>query len=132
MFEVYLNQRRDLLVLERGTSLPLIGASGKWRKKKIILNVSDEISSAVQRQGYYLRKLSGARKGGSRPDKLALSFGHVQPLQHHHEPSRGDRGTKSKLIPGPHLVYSFLTTSPNAVVEPIHPKAMPVIVTNDE
>jgi putative SOS response-associated peptidase YedK len=26
-------------------------------------------------------------------------------------------------IPGPHLVYGFLTTAPNAVVEPIHPKA---------
>jgi len=25
-----------------------------------------------------------------------------------------------------------LTTSPNAVVEPIHPKAMPVILTTDE
>ena len=30
---------------------------------------------------------------------------------------------------GRHLVYGFLTTSPNAVVEPIHPKAMPVILT---
>ena len=39
----------------------------------------------------------------------------------------GDRGTKSKPVPGPHLVYGFLTTSPNAVVEPIHTKAMPVI-----
>ncbi|MHC2608648.1 putative SOS response-associated peptidase YedK, partial [Bradyrhizobium liaoningense] len=29
-------------------------------------------------------------------------------------------------------VYSFLTTSPNAVVAPIHPKAMPVILTTDE
>jgi SOS response associated peptidase (SRAP)/ATP dependent DNA ligase domain len=45
---------------------------------------------------------------------------------------RGDRGTPSKPIPGPHLVYGFLTTSPNAVVEPIHPKAMPVILTTDE
>jgi hypothetical protein len=36
----------------------------------------------------------------------------------------GDRGTKSKPVPGPHQVYGFLTTSPNAVVEPIHPKAM--------
>ena len=45
---------------------------------------------------------------------------------------RGDRGTKSKPIPGPHLVYGFLTTSPNAVVEPIHPKAMPVILTTEE
>jgi putative SOS response-associated peptidase YedK len=39
----------------------------------------------------------------------------------------GDRGTRSKPIPGPHLVYGFLTTTPNSVVAPIHPKAMPVI-----
>lgn len=39
----------------------------------------------------------------------------------------GDRGTKSKPIPGPHFVHGFLTTPPNAVVEPIHPKTMPVI-----
>jgi len=45
---------------------------------------------------------------------------------------KGDRGTKAKPIPGPHLVYGFLTTSPNAIVEPIHPKAMPVILTTDE
>ena len=38
----------------------------------------------------------------------------------------------SKPIPGPHLVYGFLTTAPNAVVEPIHPKAMPVILSTDE
>jgi putative SOS response-associated peptidase YedK len=44
----------------------------------------------------------------------------------------GDRGTKSKPVPGPHLVYGFLTTAPNAVVEPIHPKAMPVILTTDD
>jgi putative SOS response-associated peptidase YedK len=35
---------------------------------------------------------------------------------------KGDRGTKSKPIPGPHLVYGFLTTEANAVVEPIHPE----------
>ena len=45
---------------------------------------------------------------------------------------KGDRGTKSKPLPGPHLVYGFLTTTPNAVVAPIHPKAMPVILTTDE
>ena len=45
---------------------------------------------------------------------------------------KGGRGTKSKPVPGPHLVYGFLTTRPNAVVEPIHPKAMPVILTTDE
>jgi len=43
----------------------------------------------------------------------------------------GDRGTKSKPVAGPHQVFGFLTTSPNAVVEPIHPKAMPVILTTD-
>jgi putative SOS response-associated peptidase YedK len=32
----------------------------------------------------------------------------------------------------PDDVYGFLTTTPNAVVEPIHPKAMPVILTTDE
>jgi putative SOS response-associated peptidase YedK len=45
---------------------------------------------------------------------------------------KGDRGTKSKPIPGPHFVYGFLTTAPNAIVEPIHPKAMPVILTTPE
>ncbi|MBO4225302.1 SOS response-associated peptidase [Bradyrhizobium neotropicale] len=45
---------------------------------------------------------------------------------------KGDRGPKSKPVPGPHLVYGFLTTSANAVVEPIHSKAMPVILTTDE
>ena len=45
---------------------------------------------------------------------------------------RGDRGTKSKPVRGPHLVYGFLTIEPNAVVAPIHPKAMPVILTTEE
>jgi putative SOS response-associated peptidase YedK len=40
--------------------------------------------------------------------------------------------SRAKPIPGPHLVYGFLTTAPNAVVEPIHPKAMPVILTTTE
>jgi putative SOS response-associated peptidase YedK len=34
--------------------------------------------------------------------------------------------------PGPHLVYGFLTTAPNAIIEPIHSKAMPVILATDE
>jgi putative SOS response-associated peptidase YedK len=45
---------------------------------------------------------------------------------------KGDRGAKSKPIPGPHQVYGFLTTAPNAIVAPIHPKAMPVILTTAE
>jgi putative SOS response-associated peptidase YedK len=48
------------------------------------------------------------------------------------EYNKGDRGTKSKPIPGPHNVYGFLTTTRNAAVEPIHPKAMPVTLMTDE
>ena len=57
MFDVYLNGRRDLLVVRKGLPIPT-GKSGRWRKsKKKVLKVSDEIKSAVQTQGYYLRKL---------------------------------------------------------------------------
>jgi putative SOS response-associated peptidase YedK len=45
---------------------------------------------------------------------------------------KGERGTKSKPIPGPHLVYGFPTTAANAIVEPINPKEMPVILITDE
>ena len=30
---------------------------------------------------------------------------------------KGDRGAKSKPVPDPHMVYEFLTTVPNAIVE---------------
>lgn len=45
----------------------------------------------------------------------------------------GRRGpAKAPMVDGPHLAYAFLTTVPNGVVEPIHPKAMPVIVHQDD
>jgi putative SOS response-associated peptidase YedK len=47
-------------------------------------------------------------------------------------PWTGARGTKAKPIEGDHLLYSFLTTEANAFVKPIHPKAMPVILREDE
>lgn len=47
-------------------------------------------------------------------------------------PWTGARGTKKDPIEGDHLLYSFLTTEPNAVVEPIHAKAMPVILHRDD
>ena len=56
--DVYLNTRRDLLIVKKGYPMPLAAAQGKWRKsKKRVIKVSDEISSALQRQGYYMRKL---------------------------------------------------------------------------
>lgn len=39
---------------------------------------------------------------------------------------------KVKDGPGDFELYGFLTTEPNAVVKPIHPKAMPVILTTPE
>ena len=34
--------------------------------------------------------------------------------------------------PAPHQAYGVLTTTPNAFVEPVYPKPMPVILTTDE
>ena len=43
-------------------------------------------------------------------------------------PWHGTRGPKSAPETGDHRLFAFLTTEPNAVVAPIHPKAMPVIL----
>lgn len=47
-------------------------------------------------------------------------------------PWTGVRGTKKDPIEGEHLLFGMLTTEANAVVKPIHPKAMPVILTTAE
>ncbi|WP_406600870.1 SOS response-associated peptidase family protein [Microvirga rosea] len=44
----------------------------------------------------------------------------------------GTRGIKAEPVEGEHRPYSFLTCEPNAEVKPIHPKAMPVILTTAE
>ncbi|SEF12142.1 Putative SOS response-associated peptidase YedK [Rhizobiales bacterium GAS191] len=44
----------------------------------------------------------------------------------------GKRGTKANPIEGEHQLFGFLTTEPNAEITPIHPKAMPVILTTAE
>jgi hypothetical protein len=63
MFDVYLDSRRDLLVLGRGVPIPPGDASGGWRKRKRgATNVSEEIGQAIQRHGYYKRKLRDFRK----------------------------------------------------------------------
>jgi hypothetical protein len=57
--DVYLSARRDLLVVRRGTPIPAVAGLGNWRKskKKRIAKVSDEIRSALEAHGYYMRKL---------------------------------------------------------------------------
>ena len=47
-------------------------------------------------------------------------------------PWTGTRGTKAKPIDGDHKVFAFLTTAPNALVAPIHPKAMPVLLARED
>jgi putative SOS response-associated peptidase YedK len=44
----------------------------------------------------------------------------------------GERGSMKNPRPGEHQLYGFLTSEPNDVVRPIHPKAMPVILTTEE
>jgi putative SOS response-associated peptidase YedK len=47
-------------------------------------------------------------------------------------PWRGVRGPKSAPVDGQHELFGFLTTEANAIVAPIHSKAMPVILTTPE
>ncbi len=42
--------------------------------------------------------------------------------------STGDRGTKKVPNIGDHALFSIMTTEPNGIVEPIHEKAMPVML----
>jgi hypothetical protein len=63
MFDVYLNDRRDLLVVRKRFPIPAGYTSGRWRKrKKKVLNVSEEIRIAIQSHGYYMRKLRDLNK----------------------------------------------------------------------
>jgi len=64
MFDVYLNEKRDrLLVVAKGQPIPVVGNSGRWRKKKGAVAVSDEIKLALQRDGFYWRRRAGTLKG---------------------------------------------------------------------
>jgi hypothetical protein len=55
--DVYLNTRRELLIVKKGYSIPPVAAAGSWRKKRTrVVRVSEEIETAIQNQGYYMRK----------------------------------------------------------------------------
>ena len=83
MFDIYLNEKRDrLLVIARGQPIPAIENAGRWRKKKATATVSDEIKSDVQRDGFYWRKL---RKSNSLQSK--------KPTATPQRPRRNDIGT---------------------------------------
>ena len=45
---------------------------------------------------------------------------------------RGTRGTKANPVEGNHMLFSFLTTEPNAEVGAVHEKAMPVCLLTEQ
>jgi hypothetical protein len=70
MFDVYLNDKGGrLLVIAKGLPIPSIENAGRWRKKKGAVALSDEIKSAVERDGFYWRRLAEHRKSASPPSK---------------------------------------------------------------
>ena len=55
--DVYLNTKRDLLVVKKGYPMPPAAAQGKWRKsKRRVIKVSDEDSQHFT-AGLLVRKL---------------------------------------------------------------------------
>jgi len=74
--DVYLSARRDLLVVRRGTPIPAVAALGNWRKskKKRIAKVSEEIRSAIQTNGYYMRKLRELQQRSRRNNRCGDSY----------------------------------------------------------
>ncbi|MCD9817616.1 hypothetical protein [Bradyrhizobium japonicum] len=65
MFDIYVSNKGDLLVLSEGSAIPVLTSRKTWRKRRRARKVSDEIRSAVQKNGYYLRSLrdSNGKKG---------------------------------------------------------------------
>jgi hypothetical protein len=56
MFDVYLSDKRDrLLVIPKGVTIP--DDETRWRKKRSVVSVSERIRLAIQRDGYYRRRL---------------------------------------------------------------------------
>ena len=82
MFDVYLSDRRDqLLVVETGQPIPIHQHLGRWYKKRAAVAVSDEIKTAVQRDGYYSRRLR-TRAAGKQPGrKPSVVDGHSHSLR---------------------------------------------------
>jgi putative SOS response-associated peptidase YedK len=49
-----------------------------------------------------------------------------------HEEGCGTRGTKANPVEGNHMLFSLLTTGPNAEVGAVHEKAMPVCLLTEQ
>lgn len=76
MFDVYVNVKQDrLLVIARGQPAPIIENVGQWRKRRETIAVSREIKSAIQRDGFYFRRLRS--RNFPTEDQPSLSAGSV-------------------------------------------------------
>ena len=74
MFDVYLSDKRDLLVVRSGYPIPRDNVSGRWRKqKRRVTLVSDEIRQIVESQGYYVRKVSALSANTSTAEAILKS-----------------------------------------------------------
>ncbi|OSI23839.1 hypothetical protein BST65_20705 [Bradyrhizobium canariense] len=63
MYEVYHSDKRELLVLSTGSAIPVFCHRKKWRRtRRRVRKVSNEIKTAVARQGYYVRSLRTAKE----------------------------------------------------------------------
>lgn len=54
MFDIYVRGKGQILVVRRGAALPAGLAEG-WRKKRAARTVSEEITRAIMREGFYAR-----------------------------------------------------------------------------
>ncbi len=82
----------------------------------------------MHRPGYLLLRVRGHEAA---QDAHMVRLGEDRPLFAFAglwTPWRGVRGPKSAPVEGEHELIGFLTTEANAIVAPIHPKAMPVIL----
>jgi hypothetical protein len=61
----------------------------------------------------------------------AAKTGRCSPLRAYGRPGAACAGRRARWS-GEHELFGFLTTEPNAIVAPIHSKAMPVILTTTE
>ncbi|MGY3591629.1 hypothetical protein ACVIGB_008788 [Bradyrhizobium sp. USDA 4341] len=57
MYDIYVNERNDLLVVPRGDSIPL-QFNRNWKKKRIVRSVSEQIREDVRAQGYHRRNVA--------------------------------------------------------------------------
>ncbi|PAY08438.1 hypothetical protein CK489_13520 [Bradyrhizobium sp. UFLA03-84] len=57
MYDIYVNERNDLLVVPRGDSIPL-HFNRNWRKKRVVRSVSEQIREDIRTHGYHRRNVT--------------------------------------------------------------------------